>query len=232
MHDLLTDTLPTEWEGRAIDPDFRPMVWLLIRTRRVKTNEDSARLIASAIPLFFVEPIPVAQYPEAFESLVRFCQGGGPEYEERTGTGSSSDPQDEPVLDYRCDADYIVGAFQQAYGIDLTADKVHWWRFKALLHALPPETPLGKIVEIAERDPGQGHLQYGQGRPGLLRDPERALCPAGWAEGGEAERNPARARGRFPRPLRLIPAPRCPAPSAAERCQCGRLPRPTPTACG
>lgn len=25
MHDLLTDTLPTEWEGRAIDPDFRPM---------------------------------------------------------------------------------------------------------------------------------------------------------------------------------------------------------------
>ena len=53
---------------------------------------------------------------------------------------------------YRCDADYIVGAFQQAYGIDLTADKVHWWRFKALLHALPPETPLGKIVEIRGKD--------------------------------------------------------------------------------
>ena len=130
MHDLLTDALPTEWEGRAIDPDFRPMVWLLIRTRRVKTDEDSARLIASAIPLFF----------------------GGPEDEERTGTGSSSDLQDEPVLDYRCDSDYIVGAFQQAYGIDLTADKVHWWRFKALLHALPPETPLGKIVEIRGKD--------------------------------------------------------------------------------
>ena len=51
------------------------------------------------------------------------------------------------MLDYRCDADYIVGAFQQAYGIDLTADKVHWWRFKALLHALPPETPLGVPFE-------------------------------------------------------------------------------------
>ena len=56
------------------------------------------------------------------------------------------------MLDYRCDADYIVGAFQQAYGIDLTTDKVHWWRFKALLHALPPETPLGKIVEIRGKD--------------------------------------------------------------------------------
>ena len=129
MHDLLTDTLPTEWEGRAIDPDFRPMIWLLIRTRRAKTDEDSARMICEAVQRFFVEPVPGVQYQEAFESLVRFCQGGGPEDEERTGTGSSSDPQDEPVLDYRCDADYIVGAFQQAYGIDLTADKVHWWRF-------------------------------------------------------------------------------------------------------
>ena len=36
--------------------------------------------------------------------------------------------------------------------IDLTADKVHWWRFKALLHALPPETSLGKIVEIRGKD--------------------------------------------------------------------------------
>ena len=128
------------------------MIWLLIRTRRAKTDEDSARMICEAVQRFFVEPVPGVQYQEAFESLVRFCQGGGPEDEERTGTGSSSDPQDEPVLDYRCDADYIVGAFQQAYGIDLTADKVHWWRFKALLHALPPETSLGKIVEIAESD--------------------------------------------------------------------------------
>ena len=113
MHDLLTDTLPTEWEGRAIDPDFRPMIWLLIRTRRAKTDEDSARMICEAVQRFFVEPVPGVQYQEAFESLVRFCQGGGPEDEERTGTGSSSDLQDEPVLDYRCDADYIVGAFQQ-----------------------------------------------------------------------------------------------------------------------
>lgn len=49
MHDLLTDTLPTEWEGRAIDPDFRPMIWLLIRTRRAKTDEDSARMICEAV---------------------------------------------------------------------------------------------------------------------------------------------------------------------------------------
>ena len=146
MHDLLTDTLPTELEGRAIDPDFRPMIWLLIRTRRAKTDEDSARMICEAVQRFFVEPVPGVQYQEAFESLVRFCQGGGPEDEERTGTGSSSDPQDEPVLDYRCDADYIVGAFQQAYGIDLTTAKLHWFRFRALFAALPEDTFMAKII--------------------------------------------------------------------------------------
>ena len=73
MHDLLTDTLPTEWEGRAIDPDFRPMIWLLIRIRRAKTDEDSARMICEAVQRFFVEPVPGVQYQEAFESLVRFC---------------------------------------------------------------------------------------------------------------------------------------------------------------
>ena len=145
MSDLLTDTLPTEWEGRAIDPDFRPMVWLLTRTPRTKTDEDNARLICEAVQRFFVKPMPVTEYQEAFESRIRFCQGGVPEDEERTGTGDR-DPQDEPVLDYRCDADYLVGAFQQAYGIDLTADKVHWWRFKALLHALPEGTRMSEIL--------------------------------------------------------------------------------------
>lgn len=151
MSDLLTDALPTEWEGRAIDWDFRPMVWLLIRIHRTKTDEDSARLICEAIQRFYKEPVLIQDFPDAFDSLVRFCQGGVPEAEERTGAGDS-DPQDEPTLDYRCDADYIVGAFQQAYNIDLTADKVHWWRFKALLHALPPETPMGRIMEIRTTD--------------------------------------------------------------------------------
>ena len=71
---------------------------------------------------------------------------------ESAAAESSTAPSSGFAFDYQCDAGYIVAAFQQAYGIDLTTDKVHWWRFKALLHALPPETPLGKIVEIRGKD--------------------------------------------------------------------------------
>lgn len=49
------------------------------------------------------------------------------------------------VLDYDYDQDYIVGAFQQLYGIDLTVENIHWWRFKMLFNSLTRET---KLVEI------------------------------------------------------------------------------------
>lgn len=151
MTDLLTDALPTTWEGRRIDPDFRHMVWLLNTYRRAETDEEKVQLMRDAAERFFAEPVSDPQLPDAFASLMRFFRGcaddapGGEPPEADAGAG-------EITLDYHCDAAYVLGAFQQAYGIDLTTDKVHWWRFKALLHALPPETPLGKIVEIRGKD--------------------------------------------------------------------------------
>lgn len=37
---------------------------------------------------------------------------------------------------YLADAGAIFAAFQRAYGIDLSAATMHWWRFMALLEAL------------------------------------------------------------------------------------------------
>lgn len=34
------------------------------------------------------------------------------------------------------DAEAIIAAFQREYHIDLTTEKLHWWRFTALLHGL------------------------------------------------------------------------------------------------
>lgn len=51
------------------------------------------------------------------------------------------------AVDYVLDGDYIVAAFQQAYGIDLTScDYMHWHRFKALFTGLPDETRMAKIM--------------------------------------------------------------------------------------
>lgn len=59
-------------------------------------------------------------------------------------TGNSNDR----AFDYILDGDYIVAAFQQAYGIDLTSiEYMHWHRFNALMKGLPEETKMSKIME-------------------------------------------------------------------------------------
>ncbi len=46
------------------------------------------------------------------------------------------------------DGELIVAAFQQAYGIDLTATDMHWHRFKALLNGIPDDTRLAQVMGI------------------------------------------------------------------------------------
>lgn len=46
------------------------------------------------------------------------------------------------------DGEMIVAAFQQAYGIDLTATDMHWHRFKALLTGIPDDTRLAQVMGI------------------------------------------------------------------------------------
>lgn len=53
------------------------------------------------------------------------------------------------TMDIAQDWPYICAAFQQAYGIDLYADKsLHVLRFQALLQAIPKDTKLAEIVGI------------------------------------------------------------------------------------
>ena len=83
--------------------------------------------------------------------MVDFYRAG-----EQAAAGASdqpdSTPASPPAFDYQCDAGYIVAAFQQAYGIDLTREKVHWFRFRALFAALPEDTLMAKIMSWRTMD--------------------------------------------------------------------------------
>lgn len=149
MADLLLDPLPTAWEGRAIDWDFRPMVWLSNQYLRKKPEQDPAGFLVEAFRRFYREPVPAAQVEDAFAAMLRFYAGGTPDRETRSSGGSGSG---EVTFDYAYDADYIVAAFQQAYCIDLTAERLHWWRFRALFLGLPEETTMRKILDIRATD--------------------------------------------------------------------------------
>nr|DAU61072.1 MAG TPA: hypothetical protein [Caudoviricetes sp.] len=154
MSDLLTDALPTVWHGRAIDPDFRHMVWLSNVYRR-GAGDDPLALACRAVRRFYRDPQPLLSNAqacmEAYQHLIEFCIAGE-QAAEPTASAATSGPEKPPAFDYQCDAGYIVAAFQQAYGIDLTREKMHWFRFRALFAALPEETLMAKIMSWRTMD--------------------------------------------------------------------------------
>lgn len=56
-----------------------------------------------------------------------------------TGEGGSR-------IDWTADSDWLVAAFMQAYGIDLTACDMHWHLFLALVRGLPASTRLSEVL--------------------------------------------------------------------------------------
>jgi len=71
------------------------------------------------------------------------------------------EPAYEPVFDYTQDAKYIYAAFYQVYRIDLRTEKMHWWKFQALLTGLPQGTFLSGIIDIrSKKIPDKAKPEY------------------------------------------------------------------------
>lgn len=155
MSDLLLDELPTRWHGHEIVPDFRPMVWLVNSYVRGSVNTDPVGFARSAIWRFYKDPhcflTDDQMLFDGYRHLLEFYQAGERAASGGDASGESEAPATLP-FDYQCDAPYIVAAFQRVYGIDLTRERVHWFRFRALFAALPEETLMAKIMSWRTMD--------------------------------------------------------------------------------
>ena len=75
----------------------------------------------------------------------------------------------EPAIDFRQDADLILAAFRQAYGIDLKKSKMHWCEFSALLKGVPRNTRLAEIIDIRQRPIPKPTKYNAEERAALIR---------------------------------------------------------------
>lgn len=145
MTDLLTDALPTVWHGRRIDPDFRHMVRLSAAYSHGEVEADPEAFARQLCQQFYTGIHIPRVFVELWQGVIDFYLAGE-QAAEPAAAKPASRPDTGPAFDYRCDAPYIVAAFQQAYGIDLTTEKLHWFRFRALFAALPEDTLMAKII--------------------------------------------------------------------------------------
>lgn len=152
MSNMLTDRLPdtVSIDGRLFEivTDFRP--WIKFEEMLMQPDLPPEVIVREAVDNLYVNP------PEdthrvtnaLFKHLIWFYRCGNPEKEEQ--------PSESGLFlrayDFEQDAPMIVAAFQQAYGIDLTVTRMHWWKFRALFEALPDDCRICKIIEYRTAD--------------------------------------------------------------------------------
>ena len=82
---------------------------------------------------------------EALNGIMWFYRCGADE----TATSDTEEGQSSgegPPFSYEHDAGYIYAAFLEAYKIDLTENRLHWWQFRALFLGLPETVLFCKIM--------------------------------------------------------------------------------------
>lgn len=81
---------------------------------------------------------------EALNGIMWFYRCG---MEEPEGNADGDDASGkDPPFSYEHDAAYIYAAFMEAYRIDLTKNRLHWWQFRALFLGLPETVLFCKIM--------------------------------------------------------------------------------------
>lgn len=66
---------------------------------------------------------------------------------------NKGETQNEILIDYEIDSEYIFAAFMERYHINLFRDELHWLEFQALMRGLH-DTVLNQIIEARSYDPG------------------------------------------------------------------------------
>lgn len=116
--------------GRAYEVDTSFRTWIEFE-RRLREGQAWYGVFSGDAP-------EGADWPEAAVEFLR-SPTSTPRGERRGG------PREMDLVE---DGELIVAAFQQAYGIDLTACDMHWHRFKALLNGIPDDTRLAQVMGI------------------------------------------------------------------------------------
>lgn len=146
-----------EFEGKTypIDADFRNV----LRSQDILANEDFLPFIRveKALRCFTGAPLPDDRkglLDAIFRAVLRD--------EKLKSDGPAS-------LSFSVDADRIIAAFWQAYGIDLTKERLHWWVFVALLANIPEDTRLMQVVNLRLRPVPAPNKHNKELRAALLR---------------------------------------------------------------
>ena len=162
-----------------INTDYRTGI-LFEQTLSDPAMPDDEKLI-TILNLYYGEAVfplldDMDKVQEALNGIMWFYRCGAEETAESETEEDTSGK--EPPFSYEHDAGYIYAAFIEAYGIDLTKNRLHWWQFRALFLGLPEPVLFCRIMgyrtmEIPAKMPKEKKEFY-QRMKRIYRIPESA----------------------------------------------------------
>lgn len=150
MFNKLPYSIILQGKKYRINADFRNMIFFEkeILDKSIDKDKRLEKEIKYFYPYFFNNYEELLRtpklYQEACEKLIWFYKCGREDYHKTKGNNNTNISNTQ-IYSYKFDDEYIYGAFYEQYGIDLSYEKVHWWKFKALLKSLKSDTEFVKI---------------------------------------------------------------------------------------
>lgn len=92
----------------------------------------------------FLEIYQKGLFEEAIEKFVWFYQCGKTEIEEKPKSKKSNIKRSQ-IYSYYHDHMLIWGTYKQYFNVDLSKDKLHWWKFRAFWETIPSSAEYSKI---------------------------------------------------------------------------------------
>lgn len=139
---LLIDELPdsVEIDGKEylLNTDFRASLNVIFAYEDINLTDHEKQTIL----LLNLYPVIPENIELAFEQAFKFIDGG-----ELPKKG----PLKPRVYSWSKDSNMIYSAFKQTHGVDLTTEKMHWWKFLALFMDLGAETAFSSVVNLRSR---------------------------------------------------------------------------------
>ncbi|MDO4618451.1 MAG: Gp15 family bacteriophage protein [Clostridia bacterium] len=124
-----------------VNTDFR--VWIKLAAMLEK---DGVRAIERAPELCYTKNRP-KNSEKAFLAVMDFFLCGN-----RTDKNNKNAKR---LISFEKDEELIFSSFLSEYSIDLSKEKMHWWRFMSLLKTLGPDTALSRVMDIRGKNPSE-----------------------------------------------------------------------------
>jgi len=142
MYNKLPHSVRLNGEKFIINTDFRIFVDFEYEMQEIDQNIAINKVLKRFYPAFSLI-IEQNLLTEAVEKFIWFYQCGKEEIE--SNKINLKTKKSENAFSYKHDDLYIWGAYNMYFKVDLTKDKIHWWKFKAMWKTIPQEAEFNKI---------------------------------------------------------------------------------------